>query len=467
MDAGLTLTKQGLIKCEWNGDRCGEHKRRKKDGKCVIVNRESGEIVFTANTPEDADDFFYDIGPVNNVFTSLRDRIQIEEGFTLRDLMDFIKNTEELELLALAMLPLFDYQRQKEEPESTTNGPLIISREGLVGLDGMLTIVSNNSFTIPHADWDVPLKLDEEFKIYDDGKVVLQGTYCFTLLEMLESLFGRHPDDVEEIYLKKDGVFNAIGEKLDPLQYLMSPCSIAENFSLRDLFNFVDSNEALKCLIAQYSWCRSIDEFHAAAKLPATPTTLYFLKLTRRGEVHVYKEDRDIGMGCDIHGYGPLSEEEKAEWVKYGVKDKDGNPVPSPETQHYGIGFTPMCELADLSIVADDTLDVYEHFENKISIGKQHFTLLEILDTVYWEVSFYGGPEQAQEMCEDLKQRVEDVKSGVEKTIPWEEAKEDIEKETSYEKEVEPNRYTSVDEMFEKFDEEADYKIDVADPRDD
>ena len=475
MEEGMTLTKLGLFECRWNGDRVRAHKRRKKDGKCVIINRESGEVVYSADTPEEADDFFYDNGPVNNIFAALRNRITLEKGLTLRDLIDFIRNREELYLFTMAALPLFDFQLQREEPSSLPSDPFVVGREGYLGLDGVLTIAPNNSFTIPHADWDVPLELDEEFSIYDDGKVILHGTLCFTFLELLQNLFSTNPDEMATVHLTKNGVCGDDGVVLDPLRHILNPCVIEDNFSLRDLFDLMDSHEALKCFVAQYSWCRSIDEFHAAAKLPAEPTTLKFLKITKRGEVHAYDGERDIGLDCDVHGHGPLSDQEKEEWMKYGVQDEDGKPKSPPQFQDYGIGFSPMSQLADLSLATDDTLEIHEYKADLVTCGRQPFALLEIIDAVYWEISFYGGPEEAHAMCEDLKQRVEDVKSGVEKTIPFDEVKADLDREFGYKKEVnEPDdddpprkQFQSVDEMFAEFDEEAEYRIDANDPRDD
>ena len=67
------------------------------------------------------------------------------------------------------------------------------------------------------------------------------------------------------------------------------------------------------------------------------------------------------------------------------------------------------------------------------------------------------------------------MKSGVEKTIPFDEVKADLDREFGYKKEVnEPDdddpprkQFQSVDEMFAEFDEESEYKIDADDPRED
>ena len=475
MEDGMTLSKQGLTFCRWNSDRCGMHKRRRKDGKCVIVNRESGEIAFTADSPEEADEFFYDTGTVTNIFSALRNRITLEPGVTLRDLMRTIESYEELELLTLAVLPLFDYQRQIDDYSFTPTGALIIGREGLV-VDDTLNIVPRNSISIPHANFDVALELDESFCVYDNGQVVFRGSLCFSLLELLENLFGKHPDEISEVYLSQTGLTESSGDSADPLQHLMSRCVVGDNFSLKHLFDFVDSNEILKLFIAQYSWCGSIDEFHAAARNTPEPTTLKFLKINKNGDVHEYKGERDITICYDIYGYGPLSEEEKEDWNKYTTLDGDGNPKPPPTCQRYGIEFSPMNELADLSIVIDNIFEIHE-YKNDFPIifsSKPSFTLLEILDAVYWEISFCGSPADAKEMLDGLKKQVDEIEEGTAKTTPIDDLLENTKKENGYQKDIgepdepyKPKQYLSVDEMRAELDEDYEYRIDIEDPRED
>jgi hypothetical protein len=68
-----------------------------------------------------------------------------------------------------------------------------------------------------------------------------------------------------------------------------------------------------------------------------------------------------------------------------------------------------------------------------------NFNLLSILDAVYWDISFYGGPQEAEEFKEELCRRVDEIKSGEAKLIPF----EDIKKEWGIEDEDEDEEESS------------------------
>ena len=50
---------------------------------------------------------------------------------------------------------------------------------------------------------------------------------------------------------------------------------------------------------------------------------------------------------------------------------------------------------------------------------KYSLTLLDLLDTIYWEISFYGSPSQREETFGELRERMKDI--DLKDTIPFDE----------------------------------------------
>ena len=436
MQEGLTITKTEIILTKWNSDRCGDHLRRKKNDKCVIVNRKTQDVVFIADTVERADEWFYDVSKVNWVIPNLRTSVQIEPGVTLRDLINLINQSESLKVLTYDFMPKFNNM-----VEHTMGMPidLVVAREGLVDSEGELTIWPACSSPIETVNWDSPIRIDSNFKIYKDGEIIFDGEYDISLLELLIVLFGKTPDELRTNTLGKTGLIGPNGIISDPISHLADNCIIEEGYSLGDLFKYMKQHPTLCGLIAQYSWCSQIDAFHADAKKPVEDDGVKLTRLTleQGSEIYEYEGKKSIGLGLDIHGYGPLTQEDIENWTRYPPKDGS----PTPEEQRYAIGMTRMYLIADLPLSVDDNMEITEF--TRTSAGRQQifkgirrWTLLDIFDAIYWEISFYGGPEEAEEFRASLCEQSEAVKQGLEKTIPWEECRARLERETGYVKEV-------------------------------
>lgn len=139
-------------------------------------------------------------------------------------------------------------------------------------------------------------------------------------------------------------------------------CDIAKGTTLRDIFKMVDSYPSLKNFIKQYSLCRDITAFHKHAYLK--PNKNKFVELVI--SAHFYH----LNIVPDIHA---LEKEDS-----------------------YGLEFLPMEEISNKPIRVEkktyvDQLDAQYKTIAKID-GEHEFTLLEILDSIYWFISFYGGP---------------------------------------------------------------------------
>ena len=219
-------------------------------------------------------------------------------------------------------------------------------------------------------------------------------------------------------------------KKLTVCTHLRSRCEIAEGTTLRQIFEAVDRYRFLKLVIGQYSWCRAIDEFHAQAQEPMQrredAEQIDYLEIYHWPEVHKYTEKKkhpggtrerkivvDFDTSVGFHGIGPA----KGDDLQYST---DG-------TIPYSVSYSPMYEIADLPVKLKKEFTVYTPFEpgkktedREILKATREFTLLEVLDAIYWDISFMGGPDDNAEFLGCMNERMEEIESGQVPMIPME-----------------------------------------------
>jgi hypothetical protein len=98
-----------------------------------------------------------------------------------------------------------------------------------------------------------------------------------------------------------------------------------------------------------------------------------------------------------------------------GVDAKDGSDTT------WAIEFTPVNQLKKLPLSVRDG-GIYEDFKLTKPITMQP-SLLELIFSVLWEISFMGGPEMREKQRAELDRRVKDVESGKVKTFSFDELK--------------------------------------------
>ena len=195
--------------------------------------------------------------------------------------------------------------------------------------------------------------------------------------------------------------------------HLRSRCEIAEGVTLRDIMTAVDKDEELKTIIGPYSWCWHIDEFNAEVALP-----------------RVDKEDEDPLTQIEISRYGEILDGKLEISDHLGANSKSGT--------YYGISYTPLNQLADLPVVLITKVPFSVHFGRHSSCNdpffkqfekdslieplftvETHYSLLEVLDAIYWDISFAGGPEEKVEFMAMLNDRVDEINEHPEWLIPF------------------------------------------------
>lgn len=220
----------------------------------------------------------------------------------------------------------------------------------------------------------------------------------------------------DALLIKKDGNKKyRRAKKLTVLTYLRDSVEIAEGVTLRDLFRIVSQYKLLKLFISQYSWCRQLEEFHAQAEEPMRDDEkdkLEYLEIYWHASVHKYKKETSFDVSVGFHGIG--------------TPDRPENAMTADGKTHYSVSYSPMYELADLPLKLNTALKIWGPWEGKppqkvIFEGKKDYCLLDVLDAIYWDISFMGGPAENSEFIEEMNGRVDDIKAGIAKCIPAEE----------------------------------------------
>jgi hypothetical protein len=208
---------------------------------------------------------------------------------------------------------------------------------------------------------------------------------------------------MEHVKIEKDGIwlyrFNKRTQKEERcrpkhvLTMLRDACEIEEGVTLLDIFNGVDALPELKNFIAQYSWCAAIDEFHEQARQPCPPDdepAMTHLLVSWVAETFTYKGKTDFTMSLDFGGIGP---------------DKTGKVV------NWGVSYTPMYRLAHLPVKLDPEVTVYKqaHPDKILFQGERCFSLLEVLDCIYDDISFMGGPKDNEAFMNEAHEVMKEI----------------------------------------------------------
>jgi hypothetical protein len=425
----LRITKNGLKLLKWNSELRGET-RIQQDGEDYVVKRKSDRaVLYRASSNEDAEEFYWQEAEIQYPWVYLRDSVNLDEGITVEDIYRLIKNEEELEALCDMLWPLWEDYKPTEDN-------VLVYRQGVI-TGGTLTFEC-----LWNTNTDKTLELAESLRISRGEDVLCEEEYHLSFLELLDCLFGC-PNRVLRL-TKTEGLIDAEAteesytlQRLveDPLRYLLHPVVVDENVTVGDVFCWVDQQEMLKNFISMYSWCREIDAFHAEAKKEPEPdewhNKIHYAEAYRSIEVHVGRY-RSIDEGLMFHGIGDIAEETLEHYQRTGE--------PAPTTDAYSLSGSHASSYANLPLRAEEMVEirqmpVYSRKGNcKESLKilakvRCRWTLLDLLDAIYWDISFFGGPNERDQEMQTLQDRIKDYEENKEEGIPIEELLERLDRD--------------------------------------
>jgi hypothetical protein len=187
--------------------------------------------------------------------------------------------------------------------------------------------------------------------------------------------------------------------------------AVAEDFTIGDLIRFVKKDETLQNFLACYSWCHHIENLNAQVDSPAAPDQkLWFAELYQKFKA-APRDDYWFNLEPALHAVGEvnesflnaLSEEERREWID----------DPTHRSHHYGLGWSQVPAIAHLPVHCKTEADFFL-LDKKNRIVKSEkvetiYTLLDVLDGFYWEISFYGNPDEVDSLRNELDRRMEEA----------------------------------------------------------
>lgn len=182
-------------------------------------------------------------------------------------------------------------------------------------------------------------------------------------------------------------------------------------FTLRDVMGIPFRSGIPLGVWAEILQCDCMEEYWEECQRQGKPSEMEFLELSLHFDKMTFRMNSSSQCWWDFHGVGRLKEDEDFPGGK-----KAG------EWQSYAIEFTPVCDMAGLPVrvkpmVTFDDLDDRKGRRHEVHY-RPSMSLMELVCEVWSEISFCGSPPERDEKLNDLKQQVEDVKSGkVELTV--------------------------------------------------
>jgi len=382
MSGYLSLTSNGLEYFEWdrNNPKFENLKNGFKKGKYLVIDKSSGYTVASFNSDFERDDFWYVKKPMGELLSHLKDELRIPSMVRFGNLVEAVK---EIGILLPKM------EDEEEETETYGSDGDITIRRQIDMTDGIFTL--SHSFPEALPNRDSLICLDDRIDFFG-----ISVKCPITLTEILEIVFGLPKRDV---ILEPDGLHYQ-GVLADPLDHLYDYCELGEEVTLKHIFELVANHQALKALISIYSTCQHINAYHALARVATEKTTdLHYLEISDVAEIWTRKKRTWANLGYpDFHGIGDT------------VDGNDG----------YAIEFTPVNEIVNLPIRIKKEFRIIRYGEQVIRPtvlfkGKRKYTLLEILDVIYDEISFHGTPSKAATFLGDLTEQVRKIKDDLSK----------------------------------------------------
>jgi len=188
---------------------------------------------------------------------------------------------------------------------------------------------------------------------------------------------------------------------------------------LRDLFklvsDYVDYSTLWDNVLQEYALWPFIHEYRdIRRKRPFKNPWVDSIVVSRHAEINEWNESLDFQYSIHVSG------------TKRGCKI------------NRGISLCNLHELLDAKIRWNKTVTLTD-WRKKPEPGKQfwevlsvneHFTVLEIVKNIFWELTFHGGPKERKEFADELGDTVKKAKKGAKegklKTFNIDEMKEEL-----------------------------------------
>lgn len=193
------------------------------------------------------------------------------------------------------------------------------------------------------------------------------------------------------------------------LAYLFEPVTLADGVVVRDLFLLCRDQPELQAVL-QRDWC---SEYVAAAfaqpeppiAQPGEPEAMEYVEVYQLWTFDSKTKEYGGLERWDLHGIGyPMPADDPAIGVKAGAR------------VNYGLSLMPPHEMLGYPLRIRREVKVCEDNSAAKNYGAVLDTVLvppptlgDLLHSVFWEISFHGGPEDTEAFAVELQRRVDSI----------------------------------------------------------
>ncbi len=220
-----------------------------------------------------------------------------------------------------------------------------------------------------------------------------------------------------------DKVFKSDHVKIDrTLRFdyddLIKKVDLDNSFTLGDVLFVCEKSKIPMETLQKLVRCHYVKQYCKEVKKRADKNSeIDYLEIYWGGNIDDMSGQVECNSQWIFHGLG-----------KKGVVSDDYTNAMSPEEkgnyrEKYAVEFSPMYKLAHLPIKVLDRMIIVNELKPPTSKGSVKtiefappITLIELLHAIFWELSFYGSPEERNTKIKELMRRCKEIDKIKEKT---------------------------------------------------
>ncbi len=400
----LTITEKGFRVLRRNVELRDQHKFVKREGRVFVVAKDSGEEIAIFNSYDEAEEVYWEPTKDYCILGMLRHPLS-PLNITVVEFVEAVRSEDLLHLFCCALFGshCFDVLAFDED--------FLISRLDILATEGIQSsILNDNTMAVGCVGI-----LKTGGAVVRTSDEVYEVEYFFTLLELLTAVFDktdRRPIRINKAFGSRvaevaPGVVEPVSLWLsdeqevpitDPIPFLLNPVEIGAEFCLLDLMEWVDRHDLLCDIISSYSSCSSIRDYNDNARKPPQENDkgqCHYVQCDRHYHINNSRGRRVLNDHLVFHGFGP---------------DPDGG----SQMTSFSLSFEPVENYAHVPVKIKESVNIFldASYSRKGNVkeparllarSQKQFTLLELLDCIYDEISFHGSPENQAKELDNLR----------------------------------------------------------------
>lgn len=203
---------------------------------------------------------------------------------------------------------------------------------------------------------------------------------------------------------------------VNPIKHLWTPIAeIADDYTLRDLFNFVAEEAELWELITG-EWVipliADMDKDYGPDpdKDEEEGIGVHYLVYEQSIEIEPTHTSKELRRSTSFHGMGLIK-------LTPG-RELEVHEEPRIEESGYAISLSPIPHLLDYPLRIDVKAPLIVDYEIVETFEVQTPKLVELVKEIFWELTFHGLPEDRNQFGDELRGRISEIDECIESGDP-------------------------------------------------